>query len=66
MERLLQETNIGCPGATDIWRGIRATAQTGEALYPDITSINVVEVVQRKAVWKSIDDRLAELRKAGL
>jgi len=38
MEKLLQDTTVGCPGAADIWRGIRALVQTGEALYLGIIS----------------------------
>lgn len=65
MEKLLQEATVGCPGAADIWRGIRALMQTGEAPYLGIISNSTcVEVVQRKAVCKSIDEGLAELQEA--
>lgn len=65
MEKLLQEATVGCPGAAEIWRGIRALMQTGEAPYLVIISnLTCVEVVQRKAVCKSIDEGLAELQEA--
>lgn len=38
MEKLLQDTTVRCPGAADIWRGIRALVQTGKASYLDIIS----------------------------
>ena len=65
MEKLLQEATVGCPGAADIWRGMRALMQTGEAACLGIISNSTgVEVVQRKAVCKSIDEGLAELQEA--
>ena len=42
MEKLLQKTTVGCPGASDIWRGIRDLAQTGEASDLDMTPIKPV------------------------